>query len=177
LKVQRTWLRGEQTGQWALVLSFAFGMQPLDVSLQPGFVIDAELCFFPSAAPLRALVRKRSEVVQSLNRFSAYKNADDFLQAFAVVLGRNPWLEILPVAVENVLAGKNSSGQFFLVDRENTIIPLGISSGVEWQILAVTGGHPFSIFGEWNGDHLLPLSLLVDGQFFRIDPRPVVSVT
>ena len=177
LKVQRTWLRGEQSRRWALVLSFAFGMQPLDVSLQPGFVIDAELCFFPSASPLRALVKKRSELMQPLHRFSAYKNADEFLQAFAVELGLNPWLEILPIAVDNVVAGKNSSGQFFLIDSENSIIPLGISHGVEWQILAITGGHPFSIFGEWNGENLLPLSLLVNGQLHRIDPRPVVSVT
>ncbi len=54
LRVQRTWLIGENTRRPALCLSFAAGGQPLDVSLVPGMVIEAELAFHPSAAPLRA---------------------------------------------------------------------------------------------------------------------------
>ncbi len=59
LKVQRNWLWGQTTGRAALVLSFAAGNQPLDVSLVPGTGIDAELVFFPSSWPLRALVKER----------------------------------------------------------------------------------------------------------------------
>ena len=59
MKVQRTWLWGKQTQQKALILNFAHGSQPLDTSLVPGSCINAELVFFESAYPLRAIVKSQ----------------------------------------------------------------------------------------------------------------------
>jgi hypothetical protein len=59
LTARRVWLRGHDTGRAALVLSFAATGQALDASLVTGAVIDADVCFYPGAAPLRALVSTR----------------------------------------------------------------------------------------------------------------------
>ncbi|MBX6752159.1 MAG: SWIM zinc finger family protein, partial [Micromonosporaceae bacterium] len=53
LTVRRVWLRG-RSGQYALVLSFAAPGQSLPADLVPGTSIDASLCFYPGARPLRA---------------------------------------------------------------------------------------------------------------------------
>ena len=62
LTVLRTWLIGRDTHRPALVLDFAAGGKPLEPSLPPGVVLDAELAFFPGSAPLRALVKQRHDV-------------------------------------------------------------------------------------------------------------------
>ncbi len=59
LLARRVWLRGRSTGRPALVLSFAPVGQALDASLVVGTTIDADLAFYPGAAPLRALVAER----------------------------------------------------------------------------------------------------------------------
>ena len=59
LRVQRTWLWGQACAAPALILAFSMAGQPLDYSLLPGTIIDADLAFFSSAAPLRALVQQR----------------------------------------------------------------------------------------------------------------------
>ncbi|WP_442939212.1 SWIM zinc finger family protein [Nonomuraea sp. SYSU D8015] len=63
LTARRVWLRGRRTGRPALILSFAPQGQPLDASLVTGTTIDAELTFYPGAAPLRALVATRHGTV------------------------------------------------------------------------------------------------------------------
>src|SRR4029434_7811224 len=60
LRGQRTGFFEATTNRPALCLSCsAAPNQPLDVSLVPGTTLDAELVFFPSAWPLRALVKER----------------------------------------------------------------------------------------------------------------------
>ncbi|MEV0613055.1 SWIM zinc finger family protein [Nonomuraea sp. NPDC050404] len=59
LTARRVWLRGRRTGRPALILSFAPQGQPLDASLVTGTTIDADLTYYPGAAPLRALVATR----------------------------------------------------------------------------------------------------------------------
>ena len=67
LLVQRTWLYGLQTRRHALVLAFAAAGQSLDPGgLLAGTVIDASLAFYPSAAPLRALVAERHAAPEPL---------------------------------------------------------------------------------------------------------------
>ncbi|WP_346113699.1 SWIM zinc finger family protein [Nonomuraea maheshkhaliensis] len=59
LTARRVWLRGRRTGRPALILSFAPQGQALDASLVTGTTIDADLTYYPGAAPLRALVATR----------------------------------------------------------------------------------------------------------------------
>ncbi|MGW0805444.1 hypothetical protein [Nonomuraea sp. NPDC002799] len=59
LTARRVWLRGRRTGRAALILSFAPPGQSLDASLVTGTTIDADLTYYPGAAPLRALVAAR----------------------------------------------------------------------------------------------------------------------
>ncbi|WP_378784357.1 SWIM zinc finger family protein [Nonomuraea fastidiosa] len=62
LTARRVWLRGRHTGRAALILSFAPQGRPLDASLVTGTAIDADLAYYPGAAPLRALVATRYAV-------------------------------------------------------------------------------------------------------------------
>jgi hypothetical protein len=56
---RRVWLRGLTTGRDAMVLSFAVSGQALPVDLVLGARLDAEICYYPGAPALRALVAAR----------------------------------------------------------------------------------------------------------------------
>lgn len=177
LKVQRTWLRGVRSGNWALILNFAHGMQPLDVTMLPGLHIDAELCYFPGAVPLRALVKSSSNTGENISEFSAYKSASDFLDSYASALAANPFLESFPMALENLSAFMPADG-FQIVDCEGVALPAArIPAALQWQILAISGGHKFSLFAEFWGERILPLSMIADGNYYRLDQRLNVNVT
>jgi hypothetical protein len=171
LKVQRTWLRGVCSRQWALVLSFAHGNQPLSLSLPCGYSFEGELAFYPAAFKLRALLKARLESPVALSSFIAYKSVAEFLEEYSSALALNPWLESFPVAVDNVVAGWGPAGQFMIIDCQNAILPVGITDGDRWQIMALTGGHPFSLFGEWNGRTLRLLAVMAGGNYSVMGER------
>jgi hypothetical protein len=37
-----------------------------------------------------------------------------------------------------------------------------------WKLLALSGGYPITIFGEWNGRSLLPISAWADGRHVEL---------
>jgi len=58
IEVRRTWLRGERSGRWAMLLSFAAYQQSLDDSFAVGTVVHADLHRYPGGS-LRALAGRR----------------------------------------------------------------------------------------------------------------------
>ncbi|MCG7860029.1 SWIM zinc finger family protein, partial [Flavihumibacter sediminis] len=58
----RSWLYGLQSGKYALVLQFIVRGQGLQFSLSTGVLLQAELVYFPSAAPLRALIKSQQPI-------------------------------------------------------------------------------------------------------------------
>ena len=60
IEVRRTWLRGQASGRWAMVLSFAAYRQSLDTSLVVGDAFTADLHRYPGPS-WRALIGARLE--------------------------------------------------------------------------------------------------------------------
>lgn len=169
LKFARSWLRGSSTERMALVLSFAAGMQPLDTSLLPGFVVDADLVFYPSAHPLRAIVveRRGSEPGATLGPGLAPSAA---LRQAALALSRNPWVDRLPLTLSGVRLEWQTGDEprFWAVTAGEPKIPLYGTADVGWSLLAVTGGRPAALFGEWGGESLRVMSVEARGAFFAV---------
>jgi len=158
LKIQRTWLLGKQTQQKALILNFAHGSQPLDTSLVPGSCINAELVFFESAYPLRAIVKTRQDTVTQVDRMPGYSNISNMIQEYSQALASNPWIEQFPVAMGRVIPIKENDN-WFVRDEEKRLLPLKSRFKNNWQLLALSGGYPIDIFGEWDGEYFLPVSV------------------
>ncbi|HVG01181.1 MAG TPA: hypothetical protein VND68_15180 [Chloroflexia bacterium] len=165
LKVKRTWLWGEESGQWALVLHFAHGKDPLDVSLMPGTIIDATLVFYEGSEPKRALVKDKQGPPEPLTAMPG-KALPAAIEAYSRTLVANPWLERFPFSLAEVIpvrqdAGEGRSG-WAIRDAQGYTLPLAAHPEGWWPLLALSGGAPISIFGEWNGNYLLPLSAWSD---------------
>jgi SWIM zinc finger len=163
LRSLRTWLWGEKTQQAALILNFAYGSQPLDVTLIPGTTIDAELVFFQSAYPLRAIVKTRYTEPSHMDLMPGYAGVSQMMQAYAKALSSNPWIEQFPVSLLSVIPICNQDGSVCnLRDVDGYLLPMGDPSRQVWQLLAESGGHSIDVFGEWNGDRFLALSVWGD---------------
>lgn len=171
MRVQRTWLFGEQSHRAALCLSFSAGPnQPLDVSLVPGTTLDAELVFFPSAWPLRALVKQRfgqpgSAVPAPAGlRHQTIADANAFA---AAAFTANPWLERVPFGLAAVVPCRRADA-WLVRDDAGHCLPLAVGEPEAWRLLALSGGHPLALAGEWDGAALRPLGLWSEGRFLPL---------
>ncbi|NEP17051.1 MAG: SWIM zinc finger family protein [Leptolyngbya sp. SIO4C1] len=164
LNVQRTWLWGEQSDCPALVLAFAHGSQPLDTSLVPGVVIDADLVFYPASFPLRALVKQLHSGPKLTERVMGGQSIEAEIARYASALQQNPWLERLPLILEAVVPCQRK-GQWQLQETSGAYLPLAIETVWTWELLAVSGGHPVTVSGEWDGETFYPLGAWAEGRW------------
>jgi len=94
------------------------------------------------------------------------RNVRSALTTYAGMLGRNPWLERFPVALQAVVPGRARDDSWWVVEEGGA--RLRVDGAFGWHLLALSGGRPLDVFGEWDGFALLPLSVLVDGALAQL---------
>ncbi len=164
LNYRRTWLLGEKTGRSALLLDFAWGNPPAyDTQWVPGSVLEGELCFYPGSYPIRAIVKGFGYSDQPYETPAGNAGWRAFQKTLALALAANPWTGIFPAFLQGVIPAMH--GQILhLVDKEGVSARVISGEKGPWPILALSGGHPISVFGEWDDGLLRPLSVFQDGR-------------
>jgi hypothetical protein len=153
IRTRRTWLRGQRTGRFALVLSFAAIGQPLDSSLAVGTAVDADLAFYPAAVPMRALVGTRHDTLPA--GAPPGITTAGLLAGYATALGEDPWLDSWPALLEATPARAPLPCLF---DAAGDAVPLHPGAGDCWPLFALSGGRPLTVAGEWTPRGLWPLT-------------------
>ncbi|MEM7738544.1 MAG: SWIM zinc finger family protein [Deinococcota bacterium] len=166
LRTQRSWLRGEQSGEWGLVLEFSFGGKPFEYNLVPNTVFEGELVFFAGNAPKRALIKERQAVV-ALSELNAQDDILSATEGYANALACQPWLERYPMLLARVQPVPDPE-RWYVTDSTHRL-PLVSRSKRIWSLLALSGGHAIDLFGEWSGRSLVPLAASVNGETLRLD--------
>ena len=123
--------------------------------------MEGALAFYPSAYPLRALVGRFVYSREAFTGLDGYENLDSFLKDYAQALAANPWLRNFPCLLDRVVP-LWQEGRGVLVDRRQQYLPLTGSREVIWKLIALGGGHPLLVFGEWDGRQLTPLTAFAD---------------
>jgi hypothetical protein len=167
LRVQRTWLWGTSLNRGALILNFAAAGQPLDATLIVGTCINAELLYYPGNYPLRAVVKSREPNTKPLTEISMYRSSNDLLTAYADALARNPWLEAFPAPLNSLVLVRRGD-RWFAKDVDQRVLLLNARVDQGWQLNALGGGNPISIFGEWHGRSILPLCVWAEGRHVQL---------
>ena len=161
LMTRRTWLHGADGGRFALLLTFAAPGQPLGADAVPGTELDAELCFYPGALPLRALVAERIGTPRPLTAPAGAVPLRAALGGWAAALAAEPWRYDAPV----LLAGVVPSADGWLVDAAGEALPLAPGHREPWWLLAAAGGAPATVAAEWSPSGLRPLAAWADGRY------------
>lgn len=175
LRVRRTWLAGRATNRHALVLDFAVGQQPMDATLQSGTEFDGEVSFYPSCVPLRALVKTRhgvAEALRAVDRGVGEDACERGMWRYAEALSKLPWIARWPMVLIGVKPGLVSE-HFGVVDRHGRSLPVRAREADFWRWVSASGGRAVDLFGEWDGDHFLPVAMLpgVRDAFEDLAPR------
>ena len=166
LTVRRVWLRGADTGRFALVLAFAPPGRALGADFTVGITLDADVCFFPGAQPLRALVAERYATTPGPPGGPAGDPIAVALRSYAEALAREPWLDRWPVLLTGVVPAHD--GRWHLLDRAGDALPLHRGAEAPWALVGAAGGHPATVAGEWSPGGLRPLTAWVDGRLVRV---------
>jgi len=157
IREQRIWLRGRKSGRSALLLNFAYGSQPLEVSVQSGADIEAEVAFFPGSEPQRVIEKKRIATRNNGESVPGFETINRAAEAIAAVCSKNPWINRLPVRLDNVVPIERDNRSGF-ADKHNKWLPVHSGFRRFRHLAALSGGNPISVFCEWMEDSLLPLS-------------------
>jgi hypothetical protein len=155
LLVQRSWLQGRKTQRTALILDFAAAGAPLNPSFPTGSAFVGEVVFFPGALPQRALVKSRTPdgpfPPAALDLAAAHLTYRQALTA-------SPWVSGWPMQIAGAATYFDGS-QFLLRDAAGFAVPLRAAPEAAWKLVAVSGGKPLTVFGEFDGARLRPLTL------------------
>lgn len=154
---RRVWLRGAASGRNALLLDFSHGGRRFDQVFVPGTSVKATLCFFPSASPLRALLLDAAVEEKIATQADSIPSWDAALTSVADALAGQPWSQRLPITLSHAVPVYRDL-RWYLRDTEGREVQMRMSTDDGWQLCALSGGHPLSIFGEWLGERLRPLS-------------------
>lgn len=152
---RRVWLRGRQTQRPALLLDFAHGSRRFEQNYVTASCLHGELAFFPGNLPLRALNTGDTRLLP--NSPPPVGQLEAALEALTRAVAANPWQAPLPMLVDDGVPGATSRG-WSLHCPERRQLPLHLRDEDGWQLQAVSGGAPLTVFGEWNGEALRPLA-------------------
>ena len=155
---RRVWLQGLDSGRRALLLDFSHGTAGFDMPWVSGQVRAGRLVFFPSAAPLRALVEQRGPAEAAPPPDAGDWTAE--LDRAAAAMAAHPWLPLWPLALQGVL--RLHGEQLCLLGPQGRALPLRVPADQVLTLLAVGGGAPVQASGEWNGETLRLLTLRGD---------------
>lgn len=161
LRLCRTWLWSDDARP-AVIFQYAYANQNFE-SLPPlGRTLQAEVGFYPSAAPTRALL-KSIHAETPLRPPPGMPGIDAMLADFADRLAANPWTDRRPYLLDQVMpAGED--GRWVVQDAGGRTpalaLPMRLRSQQAWRILASGGGRPLSLLGEWDGEQFEPLALI-----------------
>jgi hypothetical protein len=168
LQVQRVWLQGKASGRSALLLNFAHRSQSLESLAVPGTQWKGTLVFYPGLYPLRAALKHREESTAWTEPTAGYATIEDAIAQYGMAMAQNPWLENFPMLLMAVVPYWEGE-TCCLTDEAGARVSLDTEFKQEWTLMALSGGHPVQIFGEWNGSTLMPLSLGVQGRWIPME--------
>lgn len=156
LRIMKTWLWGKGTARPAVVLQFAHASQQIAPQFVPRSRVRATAVYYPGATPLRAVFRDKSDISPLENHDFAFATSISLAaQNFQRALAGNPWIDWLPVALQDTRLVHEEVG-WHLRDAQGHQWRISELWQDHWQMLAATGGLPVTLLGEYNGAELRP---------------------
>jgi len=159
IPARRIWLRGRDTGRFALLVLYAVqgnfaGIK--DAALTPGTELHADVHHYPGQPPLRAVIGARRTKAAMAGAPGAAGAVAALLGSWAAALGQDPWLTEWPA----LLAGTpvQAGDRWYFAGSSGGALPL-LGRESLWRLLAVSGGHQVTVAGEWSPAGLTALTV------------------
>lgn len=166
LTVERNWLYGTTTKQYALVLQFSVMSQSMVLNFAPGMVLDAELVFYPSAQPLRALIKSQSAaaVVPPISGLSGWQEVAELETAYNSAL---PFSSPRPFLLQQITPLRYE-GRWWLSDSSNRVVQVKEDFREMYKLLSISGGSPLNLAVLGNENCYEPLGILTETHYISL---------
>jgi hypothetical protein len=160
---EKFWLYGTQTNVYALLLQFIVRGQGVQYSFTPGMFVQAELVFFPSISPMRALVKRQiaTDAVTHFNKFTGWQNV---AEAESEINSQLPFRSERPFIISK-LKPVQYNQQWWLQDEDNKIMQVGNEYKNIWKLLSLSGGKPMDMAVIGREDQFEPLGVWQDNEY------------
>ena len=181
VEVRRVWLRGLDSSNWAMVLSFAAYRQSLDTSLDVGSVILADVHRYPGSTQ-RALVGEimdrvagPDDALAAASRFAT--TVEGACAEVGRALAAEPWLDRVPVTLTAAPTVGEAGGGWVLSDDTGSILisAEAMRGDSLAALLAASGGLPVTMTVEWTTSGVVPLTVFLADRTLDIGPRADLS--
>jgi hypothetical protein len=163
LTIEKNWLYGLKSQRFALLLQFYVKGQLPEVNLLAGSWVDAELCFFKGAFPVRALLKeqfglKKVGVVEGVMSWS------EAMEVNSKVMAVNPFLDSFPVVIDQVIPMRQDN-RWLLRDAHGGGVTLSHSFKHSWKLMALSGGLPIRVFAVGKEQTFEPIGVWVNDKY------------
>ena len=160
LQARRTWLIGQGTGKIAMLLDFVWGRQSFEQNWIPGSAFAGEMTFYPGSFQLRSIFKSFEPSTDAFSLPPGIKDFTKLRNDYVQAIGQNPWLEEIFVLLQDIVPWVKSD-RFFIADQSEKSVSLESGKTLtNWKILAISSGHPITIFGTWNNQIFHPISVI-----------------
>lgn len=167
-RFRRTWFRGAKSRAHALILEYDYQNRGYETEWEVGHIYTGAMIYYPASYPQRTLFKDpKLEEDKRIRQMKGYENANSFLDDYANALASNPWLPDFPCCLEMVTPVFHK-GTLSLIDQLQHQVPVHVKEAAAWQLQALSGGHPITVFGEWTGAVFLPLSVMANNRFVSL---------
>ena len=164
LTTEKYWLYGLHSFQPALVLQFyARGMSRPQLLLTPGMSIEAELVYFQSNVPLRAII-KEPVTNNSLQDTYGLPGWQELAAAETELSEKMPVRSERPYIVQQLTPVQHNM-KWWLKDQHDQIMPVKHGFRNIWKLLSLSGGHPLDMAVLGKEQEYEPLGVWHNGTY------------
>lgn len=160
LRYRRVWLRGEKCKRYALLLEYAFGERPFERGWALGSSWSGKVQYYPGSYPQRAIFSYPTPGGRPYEGLRGYADFDAMSHDYQRALALNPWLPSYPVYFQ-AITPRMIEGNGWLIDATEKGLPMEGASEQLFTLLGLSYGEPVSLFGEFDGHRLRPLSVVM----------------
>lgn len=167
LTTERNWLYGAKSKRYALVLQFSVRGQGISFSLTPGMWIQAELVFYPSIYPIRAIIKKQVST-NCNNNIQAFDGWQQVAAQETEIFAQLPFANERPFIIQQ-LTPAYYNNQWWLCDREKRMVQIKEDYHHLYTLLSVSGGAALNMavlgreniyepLGVWLGENYISIN-------------------
>ncbi|GGV77831.1 SWIM zinc finger family protein [Streptomyces massasporeus] len=166
LTTRRIWLHGADSHRTVLLLSYGAAGRAPELALPVGLALEAEVSAYPgSGQPRVALGEQFAPPAPAAIRPPGMTTSRAAAR-YGDALRDDPWLESVPVTLDRVVPAPDG-GSWQLADAdEDAALPLTPAARSRpglWRLVALSGGAPVRVFGEYGHQGFTPLTAWPEG--------------
>lgn len=161
---ERYWLYGTKSNRPAIILQYLVRGQGGQLNLVPGTYSEAELVFYPSRIPLRAIIKQQHSAqaapvpVQKMENWQAVVSSETILSSLL------PFRLPRPYVIQQLKPVQHNR-EWWLQDASGSLMKMQTAERNIWKMLAISGGEALDMVVIGMEDQYEPVGAWHQGTY------------